>query len=201
MSVGELFIMAVALAMDAFAVSVCKGLASSEKYLKTGLVCGLWFGSFQALMPFLGWLLGSTVAEYVRGYSAYIAFALLMFLGIKMIASAAKELAETKKALAEGIDISRQSAERNTSLAASVMIVFAVATSIDALAAGLSLAAVNADIAIAVSFIGTVAFLFSFVGAAVGARIGERAGAKAEIAGGAILCILGIKILAEYFLR
>ena len=98
MSVAELFVLAVALAMDAFAVSICKGIASAEKYIKTGLVCGIWFGFFQALMPFIGWLLGSTVADYVESYSAYIAFALLMFLGIKMIVEAVKELIEVKKA-------------------------------------------------------------------------------------------------------
>lgn len=200
MGIGELFVLAVALAMDAFAVSICKGLASSKKYLKTGLVCGLWFGFFQALMPFIGWLLGSTVAEYVESYSAYIAFALLMFLGVKMIVEAVKEEMEIRKACSEGVCRCCKNDEKNSSLAPKVMIVFAIATSIDALAAGLSLAAVDANVWIAISFIGVVTFLFSFVGSAVGAKIGEKFSTKAEIAGGIILCALGIKILVEYFL-
>ena len=201
MGVGELFVMAVALAMDAFAVSICKGLASKGSYIKTGLVCGIWFGAFQALMPFIGWLLGSTVADYIDSYSAYIAFALLMFLGIKMIIEAIKEMAEAKKASAEGVCFCDGNDEKTASLAAKVMIVFAIATSIDALAAGLSLAAVDANIYIAIAFIGVITFLFSFVGSALGARIGSKFSAKAEIAGGLILCALGIKILVEYFLK
>ena len=201
MGIGELFILAVALAMDAFAVSICKGLASKENYIKTGLVCGIWFGFFQALMPFIGWLLGSTVAEYIDSYSAYIAFALLMFLGVKMIVEAVKEMIEAKREAADGVCLFDCNDEKNSSLAPRVMIVFAIATSIDALAAGLSLAAVNANIFIAVTFIGVVTFLCSFIGSAVGARIGSKFSAKAEIAGGIILCALGIKILVEYFLK
>ena len=201
MGIGELFILAVALAMDAFAVSICKGLASKENYIKTGLVCGIWFGFFQALMPFIGWLLGSTVAEYIDSYSAYIAFALLVFLGMKMIVEAVKEMIEAKREAADGVCLCDCNDEKNSSLAPRVMIVFAIATSIDALAAGLSLAAVNANIFIAVTFIGVVTFLCSFIGSAVGARIGSKFSAKAEIAGGIILCALGIKILVEYFLK
>lgn len=201
MGIGELFILAVALAMDAFAVSICKGLASKENYIKTGLVCGIWFGFFQALMPFIGWLLGSTVAEYIDSYSAYIAFALLMFLGVKMIVEAVKEMIEAKREAADGVCLCDCNDEKNSSLAPRVMIVFAIATSIDALAAGLSLAAVNANIFIAVTFIGVVTFLCSFIGSAVGARIGSKFSAKAEVAGGLILCALGIKILVEYFVK
>ena len=200
MSAWELLIMAVALAMDAFAVSICKGLATSKDYIKTGLACGIWFGAFQALMPFLGWLLGSTVSEYIDSYSAYIAFALLAFLGVKMILEAISEAREQKCACAQGVNICSQSAEKNASLAPKVMLVFAIATSIDALAAGLSLAAMGANIAIAVAMIGVVTFLFSFVGAAAGARIGSRFSTKAQIAGGAVLIVLGIKILVENFI-
>ena len=199
MSAWELLIMAAALAMDAFAVSICKGLATSKDYIKTGLACGIWFGAFQALMPFLGWLLGSTVSEYIDSYSAYIAFALLAFLGVKMIWEAISEAREQKCACAQGVNICSQSAEKNASLAPKIMLVFAIATSIDALAAGLSLAAMGANIAIAVAMIGVVTFLFSFVGAAAGARIGSRFSTKAQIAGGVVLIALGIKILVENF--
>ncbi len=202
MGIWELLIMAVALAMDAFAVSICKGLSSKEGFIKTGLACGIWFGVFQGLMPFIGWLLGSTVASYIEGISPYIAFGLLAFLGIKMIYEAISEAIETKKAAAEGIDISAENAEKNASLAPKIMLAFAIATSIDALAAGLTLAAVGMQLVgalVAVLFIGVVTFLFSFVGAAAGARIGSKFSTKAQIAGGAVLIALGLKILIESF--
>ncbi len=200
MSIWELLIMAVALAMDAFAVSICKGLSSKDSFIKTGLACGIWFGVFQGLMPFIGWLLGSTVASYIDGYSSYIAFALLAFLGGKMIFEAVSEAREAKKAASERICMSSQNDEKNASLAPRIMVVFAVATSIDALAAGLTLAAVGANIAVAVLSIGIVTFLFSFVGAAAGARIGSKFSTKAQIAGGVVLIALGIKILIEHFI-
>ncbi len=199
MSIWELLIMAVALAMDAFAVSICKGLSSKESFIKTGLACGIWFGVFQGLMPFIGWLLGSTVASYIDGYSSYIAFALLAFLGGKMIFEAISEAREAKKAAAEGICMCSQNDEKNASLAPRIMVVFAIATSIDALAAGLTLAAVGANILVAVLSIGIVTFLFSFVGAAAGARIGSKFSTKAQIAGGVVLIALGVKILIEHF--
>ncbi|MBE6655379.1 MAG: manganese efflux pump [Ruminococcaceae bacterium] len=192
MSVIELLLLAVALAMDAFAVSICKGLSSKESYIKTGLVCGAWFGIFQALMPFLGWLLASLVATYVESVSAYIAFILLVFLGGKMIFEAIKE-GDTCPCCEEN--------EKNASLSFRVMLGFAIATSIDAMAAGVTLA-VNGEkrVALALAFIGTVTFLFCFIGAAVGAKVGERWRSKAEIIGGVILIALGAKILIEYLL-
>ncbi len=204
MQTWELFIMAVALAMDAFAVSICKGLATAGSYIKTGLACGIWFGVFQGLMPFIGWLLGSTVSSYIEGYSSYIAFALLAFLGGKMIFEAIGEAKEAKKAEAEGVCLCADNAEKNASLAPKIMVVFAIATSIDALAAGLTLAAVGMNIfgaLMAVLFIGVVTFLFSFVGAAAGARIGSRFSTKAQIAGGVVLIALGLKILIEHFVK
>ena len=186
MNTLELLILAVALAMDAFAVSICKGLSSKESYLKTGLVCGVWFGVFQALMPFLGWLLGSTVAGYVEKFSSYIAFGLLAFLGIKMIVEAIKEKDEC------------ECCDKGFSLAPRIMLPFAIATSIDALAAGVTLAAVDANVFLAISLIGVVTFLFSFVGSAIGAKFGAKFKTPAEIAGGAVLIILGIKILIEH---
>ena len=192
MHVGELLLLAVALAMDAFAVSICKGLASKENYIKTGLVCGAWFGIFQALMPFLGWLLASLVADYVESISAYIAFILLVFLGVKMIVEAVKE--------GDSCPCCEET-EKNASLSPRVMLGFAIATSIDAMAAGVTLA-VSAEkrVALALSLIGGITFLFCFIGAAIGAKVGERFRSKAEIVGGVILVALGAKILIEHLI-
>ena len=200
MLLWELVAIAIALAADAFAVSICKGLATKEKYLKTGLACGIWFGFFQGLMPFLGWLLGSAFASYVDSIAPYIAFALLAFLGIKMIVEAIKEIKETKAAAAEGICLCCQD-EKNASLAPATMLAFAIATSIDALAAGVSVAAMNANIIIAVSLIGIITFICSFIGAALGAKVGGKFSGKAELAGGAVLLGIGIKILIEGLLK
>ena len=197
----DLLFLAIALSMDAFAVSICKGLASKEGHIKTGLVCGIWFGLFQALMPALGWLLGSSVAGYVDKYSAYIAFVLLAFLGIKMMVEAIKEYLEDKRLASERICNCSSKDDKNASLGFKVMLVFAIATSIDALAAGLSFAAMEANILIAVSFIGVTTFLFSFVGSALGAKIGGKFQYKAEIAGGIILICIGAKILIEHIIE
>ena len=190
MSVWEILLLAVALAMDAFAVSICKGLSTKESYLKTGLVCGIWFGFFQALMPFLGWLLGSFVAEYVARFSSYIAFALLAFLGIKMIVEARRECA--------CCECSEEETQKNASLGARTMLAFAIATSIDALAAGVTFAAMNVNVVLAISMIGVTTFLCSFIGASLGAKIGERWKYGAELAGGIILILIGLKILIEH---
>lgn len=190
MTFFEIFALGVALAMDAFAVSICKGLSSKVHYLKTGLVCGLWFGFFQALMPFLGWLLGSTVAGYVERFSAYIAFGLLAFLGIKMIVEALKDGDECEC----GCD------EKSASLAPRVMLAFAIATSIDALAAGLTLAAMQAPLLLSLLVIGLTTFVLAFIGSALGAKFGARYKTGAEVAGGIVLLLLGIKILAEHLI-
>ena len=192
MQIWELLLLAVALATDAFAVSVCKGLASKENYIKTGLVCGIWFGFFQTLMPFLGWLLASLVAGYVESVSAYIAFALLAFLGIKMIVEAKEECACCS------CTESAEEEARNASLAPRIMLVFAIATSIDAMAAGVTFAAMQEKrILLAFALIGVITFLFSFIGAAIGAKVGSKWKQKAEIAGGVALIGLGLKILIE----
>lgn len=197
MSLGELFMVAVALAADAFAVSVCKGLASSAGYVKTGVVCGAWFGAFQALMPFIGWILGKSISKYTEGFSAYIAFALLAFLGVKMIAEAISEKREASVSLSEGRVFY---SEKNSSLSVGIMLLLSIATGVDALAAGFSLSAVGVNVYFATVFIGTVTFILSFVGAAAGARLGKKAGIKAQLAGGAVLIALGLKLLAEYLL-
>ena len=190
MEIYEYIIIAITMAMDAFAVSVCKGVASKEKYTKTGLVCGAWFGGFQALMPLLGWSVGFlfTTLVDIEAVSGYIAFALLAFLGGKMIV----ESLEKEECCC--------CCEKNTSLTAKIMFPFAIATSIDALAIGVTVSMLNANIWIAISLIGVVTFALSFVGSIIGAKIGSKFEKKAELAGGVVLILLAIKFLLDTIL-
>ena len=180
MSMGELCLIAVGLSMDAFAVSVCKGLSMKKAGLKAMLLAGLWFGGFQALMPTAGYLLGTLFAARIRRYSHWIAFALLAMIGINMIKES-KEKAETLDA----------------SMDALTMLALAVATSIDALAAGTSFALLEVRIVPAAFFIGCVTFCFSAAGIKAGSAAGGRYKGKAELAGGIILILIGVKIVAE----
>lgn len=193
MDIWELVVLGIALSMDAFAVAICKGLSSNEKPVKTGLVCGLWFGAFQALMPFLGWLLGTAVSGLIDQVSSYVAFVLLAFLGVKMIVEAVKEAKSPH-------ELTDEEKAKNGSLSVKVMFVFAIATSIDALAAGVSFAAMKANVAVAVSLIGATTFCLSFLGSALGVKLSERFRTKAEIAGGVILIAMGLKILIEHLI-
>ena len=193
MTIGEILLLAIALATDAFAVSICKGRATRKSYLKTGVVCGAWFGIFQALMPFLGWLLGKTVSSYVERFAPYIAFVLLSFLGAKMLIEVIKEGKECP-CEKDG------SQEKDASLSFRVMLAFAIATSIDALAAGLTFAALNAPILLSILSIGIVTFIACFIGAAVGAKLGSKWKDKAQIAGGTILILIGLKVLIEHLI-
>jgi len=200
--IAEIIVLGIGLSSDAFAVSICKGLSSKQKVIRTGLVCGAWFGIFQALMPTLGWALGAAVSRYTQRFSAYIAFAILSFLGAKMIFEALGER-RREKALGEK-GISEIPPEADGGLGARVMVALAAATSIDALAAGISLAAVGFNafqLIFAVSVIGILTFTLSFIGSAAGAAIGARLKTGAQIAGGAILIIIGVKILVEYLLK
>jgi len=189
MEIYEYIIIAVTMAMDAFAVSICKGVTSKEKFIKTGLVCGLWFGIFQALMPLLGWLFGELLTKFinVESISGYIAFLLLSFLGGKMI----KESFDKE----EECDC-----EKNKSLAIPVMFVFAIATSIDALAVGVTISIVDANILLSCILIGCITFVLSFVGSIVGAKLGSKYKTKAELVGGIVLVLLAIKFLVETFI-
>ena len=184
MSTLSLFILAAALSMDAFAVSVCKGLAMKRVSAKNALIVGLWFGGFQALMPAIGYLLGTQFNQYITSIDHWIAFVLLSFIGISMI----KEAISTKD----------EEEETNPSLSVKTMFLLAVATSIDALAVGVTFAFLKVQIIPAVSFIGTITFLLSIVGVKVGNVFGTRYKAKAEIAGGIILILIGVKILLEH---
>lgn len=180
-------LLAVGLSMDAFAVSVCKGLAMKKADLKSMAVCGIWFGGFQALMPLAGFLLGSLFADIIEAADHWIAFALLGLIGANML----KEAFEKK-----GAD---DCTEVSADLSFRIMFVMAVATSIDALAVGISLAmAGSVSIWPAVLLIGMTTFVLSAAGVKIGNLFGSRFEKKAQLAGGVILILLGVKILAEH---
>ena len=184
MGIIELLILAVGLSMDAFAVSVCKGLAMKNATWKAELCCGAWFGGFQALMPLIGYFLGTLFIDAISAIDHWIAFALLAIIGINMLREAlGQEEEETADA----------------DLSVKTMFIMAVATSIDALAVGISLAMAGvANIFLAVLLIGATTFALSAVGVKVGSVFGSRYEKKAEIVGGIILILLGVKILLEH---
>lgn len=187
MGIGELLMLAIGLSMDAFAVSICKGLAVKKAGLKEQVTCGIWFGGFQALMPLIGFFLGALCYDAISGFDHWIAFGLLALIGINMLreAFAAKECEECGK---QGSDMSVKT-----------MFVLAIATSIDALAVGISLAmAGNVNIWAAIACIGVVTFVMSGVGVKIGSVFGSRFEKKAEAVGGIILILLGLKILLEH---
>ncbi len=183
MSLWELFVIAVGLSMDAFAVSVCKGLAVRKAQWSHSLTAGLYFGGFQAFMPLFGYLLGVNFQAMIRSIDHWIAFILLGLIGANMVREAlGKEEAE----------------DLNASFGPKTMLPMAVATSIDALAVGVTFAFLRVEIVPAVSFIGVITFILSAVGVKVGNLFGARYKSKAELFGGVILILMGIKILAEH---
>lgn len=182
MSTFSLFIIAVGLSMDAFAVSICKGLAMQKISLKKAGIVGLWFGGFQALMPSIGYILGIQFESYITSIDHWIAFVLLSLIGISMIKEA----------------MGKEEECHDDSLGIKTMFLLAVATSIDALAVGVTFAFLQVNIVPAVSFIGVITFLLSMVGVKVGNVFGVRYKSKAELAGGIILILMGIKILLEH---
>ena len=182
MSTFSLFIIAVGLSMDAFAVSICKGLAMKKITLKKAGIVGLWFGGFQALMPDIGYLLGSQFESYITSIDHWIAFVLLSLIGLSMIKEA----------------LGKEEECQDDSLAFKTMFLLAVATSIDALAVGVTFAFLQVDIIPAVCFIGIITFLLSMTGVKIGNVFGIRYKSKAELAGGIILILMGIKILLEH---
>lgn len=184
MGIGELLLLALGLSMDAFAVSICKGLAMKGGTWKASVLCGVWFGGFQALMPLIGFFLGSLFAQAISSIDHWVAFSLLAIIGFNMI----------KEALGGDED-----GEANDDLSVKTMFILAVATSIDALAVGISLAmAGNVNIVLAVILIGCFTFGMSAAGVQVGGIFGSRFEKKAEIAGGVILILLGIRIVLEH---
>ena len=186
MSLLELFLLAVGLSMDAFAVSVCKGLSVRRGSMKQALTIGIWFGGFQALMPFLGYLLGITFSSLITSIDHWIAFILLAFIGGKMLWEAFTEDEDEGDGKdAEKIDLGEY-------------LILAIATSIDALAVGISFAALSVDIVPAVSLIGITTFIFSVAGVAIGHTFGARYEKPATIVGGVVLTLIGLKILLEH---
>lgn len=180
----ELFVLAAGLSMDAFAVSVCKGLAMKRADAKGMAVCGVWFGGFQGLMPLIGFMLGSLFAETIESVDHWIAFGLLALIGVNMLREAF---------------FGKDDKEEEADLSVKTMFVLAVATSIDALAVGISLAmAGKVNIWMAVLLIGCTTLILSAVGVKVGSVFGNRYEKKAEIAGGVILIVLGVRILLEH---
>ena len=187
MGIGELLLLAVGVSMDAFAVSICKGLAMKKATVKASMTCGLWFGGFQALMPTIGFFLGTLFAEAIQAIDHWVAFFLLGIIGINML----KEAFEKKDGCC--------CEEHNADLSVKTMFVMAVATSIDALAVGISLAmAGNVNIWLAALFIGICTCGFSAVGVKIGNVFGSRFEKKAQMAGGFILILLGLNILLEH---
>lgn len=183
MGLFELFLLAVGLSMDAFAVSICKGLSTHRLKAKHFLIIGAWFGGFQALMPTLGYFLGSTFEVYITSIDHWVAFVLLCLIGGNM--------------LKEGL--SRDDEKSDDSFSFKTMLILAVATSIDALAVGITFALLpDVNIVAAVSFIGVTTFILSGVGLKVGNVFGLKYKSKAEIAGGLILILIGLKILLEH---
>ena len=183
MSLFDLLLTAVALAMDAFAVSICKGLALRKIRLKDCLICGLWFGGFQALMPLIGYLVGSLFANLVTSFDHWIAFILLCIIGANMIHESIKGDEECCDA----------------SLGFKTMLLMAIATSIDALAVGVNFAFIpDTNIAAAVIFIGVITCGLSMMGVKLGSIFGTKYKSKAELAGGVILILIGTKILLEH---
>ena len=180
MSAAEIFLIGISLSMDAFAVSICKGLSVGKIQPKDMIIAGLWFGGFQALMPFIGYLLGSAFEQYIVSIDHWVAFILLGVIGFNMI----KE--------------SREEEHQDASFAIKAMFVLAVATSIDALAVGVTFAFLQVDILFAVMLIGITTFVFSAAGIKIGSIFGSKYKAKAELFGGIVLMAMGTKILIEH---
>ena len=184
MTFFELFLIGIGLSMDAFAVSICKGLSMQKIDKKYTLCIGLFFGGFQALMPLTGYLLGSRFSGYIERFDHWIAFVLLALIGFNMIKESREEEEEEEKSYA-GVNFKE-------------LLILAVATSIDALAVGVSFAFLGVHIAPAVTLIGCTTFVLTLVGVWVGNLFGSRYKSRAELTGGIILILIGVKILLEH---
>ena len=181
MQLWELFTIAVGLAMDAFAVSICKGLSVKKAAVRHALITGAYFGGFQALMPLLGYLLGSAFERFITSIDHWIIFVLLGLIGINMIRESRKKEEEV-----------------DSSFGVKAMLPLAVATSIDALGVGITFAFMQVNIWIAVALIGLVTFVLSFVGVKAGGYLGAKYKSRAELVGGIVLIVIGLKILLEH---
>ena len=187
MGIFELFLIGVSLSMDAFAVAICHGLSMPRLNLRHGAIIALFFGGFQALMPFLGWVLGSQFARYIESVDHWVAFALLVVIGGNMVREALsdEEDEEPARGGADRLDLKR-------------LFMMAVATSIDALAVGVTFAFFRVSILPAITIIGVTTFCISLGGVVVGNYFGTRYKKRAEITGGVVLILLGTKILLEH---
>ena len=186
MGIIELVLIGVGLSMDAFAVAICKGLGMSRLNMRQAAVIALFFGGFQALMPFIGWAAGSQLADLITPIDHWVAFVLLAFVGGKMLWDAFHEEDEDEAAAADAkLDLKELS-------------MLAIATSIDALAVGITFAFLQVDIAPSVAIIGCTTFVISFAGVAVGHFFGARFEKPSTIAGGVVLILIGVKILLEH---
>lgn len=185
MGLIELLFLAVGVSMDAFAVSICKGLSMKKATLKAGVTCGAWFGGFQAIMPLVGYFLGTLFSGAIEAFDHWVAFGLLGIIGFNML----------KEAFSKECDCEKEDAD----LSFKTMFIMAIATSIDAMAVGISLAmAGNVNIWIAIALIGAITFAMSALGVKIGNVFGSRFEKKAQAAGGIILILLGVKILLEH---
>ena len=186
MSFQEIFLIGVGLSMDAFAVALCKGLNMKKVNYVHTVIIALFFGGFQAVMPLLGWFLGKNFESYIKSVDHWIAFALLAYIGGKMAYEAIK-----------GDDEDETSAEGDK-LDLKELTIMAIATSIDALAVGITFAFLQVSIVSSVTIIGITTFVLSIIGVMIGNRFGMKFKSKAEIAGGIILILIGLKILLEH---
>jgi len=182
MGLVELIVLSIGLAMDAFAVAVCKGLSMPKMNWKKALIIGLYFGVFQALMPFIGYLLGVKFQEQIISIDHWVAFILLGIIGLNMLKEA----------------ISKETENANDSIKFKDMLILAIATSIDALAVGITFAFLKVNVWLAISLIGVITFGISVAGVKIGNVFGRKYEKKAEFAGGLILILLGTKILLEH---
>ena len=182
MGILEIVLLALGLAMDAFAVSICKGLSMKKMSWKKGIIIALYFGFFQGIMPIIGYFLGTSFENLVTKLDHWIAFVLLAFIGINML----------KEAFSTDIENFNDNVDFKT------MIILAVATSIDALAVGITFAFLKTNIVIASIIIAVVTFITSILGVKIGNKFGDKYERKAEIVGGLILIFIGIKILLEH---
>lgn len=178
----EILLISIGLAMDAFAVSICKGLSIKKMNWKNAIIIGLYFGIFQAGMPILGYFLGSTFERFITNIDHWIAFALLTGIGFDMLKEA----------------FSKESEHSNDKVDFKTMIILSIATSIDALAVGITFACLKTKIIVPAITIGIITFLMSVIGVKIGNKFGDKYERKAEIMGGVILILLGIKILLEH---
>lgn len=184
MGIFELLLLSIGLGMDAFAVSVCKGISMKKMDWKKACIVGLYFGGFQALMPVIGYFLGTSFQSIITNIDHWVAFVLLGIIGGKMIQEAFQK--------------DKDEEEYSSDVSVKTMLILSVATSIDALAVGITFAFLNVNLLLAITFIGLITFVLSVVGTKIGNRFGDKYKGKAEFIGGIILILIGFKILFEH---